>query len=201
MNPHEHHRQEAPSTLRFAVVTVSDSRTRDTDESGALITDRLRNGGHEVLEHIVLPDEIDEIRGTVNMLARDPEIDVIVTNGGTGVSTRDVSIEAVTPLFGKRLPGFGELLRMLSYETIGAAAFLSRAQAGTIPAPDAVKIVFQLPGSPNACDLAVSDMILPEVTHLFSQANRGMDLAGRRAQSDEERTLKGDDEDDDGEEE
>lgn len=176
--PHKHH-QAAPTALRWAVITISDTRHVEDDESGHLILQALHNAGHEVLEHLVLPDDMDEIRGTVSMLARDPEIDGVITTGGTGVSVRDVSIEAVAPLVGKRLPGFGELFRQLSYEQIGPSAYLSRAQAATVPAPDAVKVLYQLPGSPAACELAVSDLIIPEAGHLFAQANHGLDFAER----------------------
>lgn len=179
MQPHEAHTHHAPEHLRWAVVTISDSRTAQNDDSGDLLVDRLRAAGHTVLEQLIIPDDIAEIRGTINMLARDPELDAIITNGGTGPSARDVSIEAVAPLVGKVLPGFGELFRHFSYEQVGAAAYLSRSQAATIPAPDANKLLYQLPGSPDACELAITDLILPVAGHFFSQANRGIDLAER----------------------
>lgn len=176
--PHEH-RRHAAEALRWAIITISDTRDVADDESGHLLVQALQHAGHEVLEHLILPDDMDEIRGTVSMLVRDPELDGIITTGGTGASVRDVTIEAVSPLVGKVLPGFGELFRQLSFEEIGAAAYLSRAQAATLPAPDAVKVLYQLPGSPAACELAVTDLIIPEAGHLFAQANHGLDLAER----------------------
>lgn len=178
--PHRHH-EAAPTHLQWAVVTISDSRTRDTDESGELLVNRLDHAGHEVLEQLIVPDDIAEIRGTINMLARDPEIDGIITNGGTGPSARDVTLEATAALVGKVLPGFGELFRRFSFEEIGASAYLSRALAATLPAPDAVKLLYHLPGAPGACELAVTDLILPEAGHFFHQANRGLDLEARFA--------------------
>lgn len=205
MHPHHAHHDQAPSLLHWAVVTISDSRTPEDDDSGDLLVTRLSTAKHEVLEQLIVPDDIAEIRGTVHMLARDPEIDAIITNGGTGPSARDVTIEALAPLVGKVLPGFGELFRHFSYERIGASAFLSRAQAATLPAPDAVKLLFQLPGSPDGCELAVTDLILPEAGHFFHQANRGLDLQARFAKrrgegppgdGDDEDDLEDDDEDD-----
>lgn len=181
-----HHKHLAPERLRWAVVTVSDSRTEADDDSGRLLVERLEGMGHDVLEHLVVPDDMEEIRGTVEMLSRDPEVDGIITNGGTGASARDVTIEALDALVGKVLPGFGELFRMLSYESIGTAAYLGRARAATLPAPDAVKILYQLPGSPDACELAITELILPEAGHFFSQANRGTDLSERWSDDEEE---------------
>ncbi len=180
-HPHEEHHEAAPRRLRWAVVTVSDTRTDETDASGPVLIDALLAAGHEVLERLILPDDMEEIRGSLDMLLRDPELDAIITTGGTGLSPRDVTIEAVTPLLGKTLPGFGELFRALSYESIGTASVLSRATAGTAAAPDANKLLYVLPGSPDACELAVTDLILPEAGHAFAQANRGMDLEGRFA--------------------
>lgn len=184
-SPSGGHHAAAPPHLRWAVITISDSRDRDDDDSGHLVIERLQHSGHKVLEHLVIPDDVDEIRGTISMFVRDPELDAIITTGGTGIGPRDVSIEAASPLLGKALPGFGELLRHLSFERVGAAAYASRAQAGTLPAPDATKLLFQLPGSPDACELAITDLILPEAGHLFAQANRGMDFDERFAEGDE----------------
>lgn len=198
MHTHEAHAQEAPERLRWAVITVSDSRRTENDDSGHLLVERLTHAKHEVLEQLIIPDDIAEIRGTITMVARDPEIDAIITNGGTGPSARDVTIEATAPLIGKVLPGFGELFRQFSYEQIGASAYLSRAQAATLPAPDAVKILFQLPGSPEACELGVTDLIIPVAGHFFHQANRGLDVAARfRERGAEKEDDEGDDDSDD----
>jgi molybdenum cofactor biosynthesis protein B len=159
--PHEHHHHEhSPAHLKFAVITASDSRTNESDLSGGLIREHLETAGHRVTHHEIVRDDADAIRNAVEKrLALD---DGVIINGGTGITARDVTIEAVRPLFDKELDGFGELFRMLSYQEVGAAAFLSRATAGVSRG----KIVVALPGSPDACRLAMDKLLLPQLGHL-----------------------------------
>ncbi|MGH9361376.1 MAG: MogA/MoaB family molybdenum cofactor biosynthesis protein, partial [Thermoanaerobaculia bacterium] len=165
----EEHRAYAPRVLGFAAVTVSDSRTAETDGGGRAIREAAERAGHRVVETRIVRDEVEAIRGAVRDLLALPEVDVVVLTGGTGVAPRDVTLEAVAPLLERPLEGFGELFRMLSYEQVGAAAMLSRAAAGIV----AGKAVFALPGSPKAVTLAMEKLILPEAGHLISQARRG----------------------------
>jgi molybdopterin adenylyltransferase len=159
MSVHEHkHRPGRP--LKAGVITVSDSRTQATDTSGKAIGDLLKGAGHEVAYYEVMPDEPRRIADAVN--SHLAALDVIVINGGTGISPRDQTYEAVKALLDKELDGFGELFRMLSYQEIGSAAFLSRAVAGV----SAGKILVSLPGSPAACRLGMEKLLLPELGHM-----------------------------------
>ena len=162
MSVHEHkHRPSRP--LKAGVITVSDSRTEQTDTSGKLIRDLLQQAGHEVAYHEIMPDEPRLIAEAV--VAHRSGLDVIVINGGTGISPRDQTYEAVKGLLDKELDGFGELFRMLSYQEIGSAAFLSRAVAGI----SAGKILVSLPGSTAACRLGLEKLLLPELGHMANQ--------------------------------
>lgn len=159
MSVHEHkHRPTRP--LKAGVITVSDSRTAQTDISGKLISDLLKGAGHEIAYYEVMPDEPRRIAAAV--LEQRERLDVIVINGGTGIAPRDQTYEAVTGLLDKELDGFGELFRMLSYQEIGSAAFLSRAVAGI----SAGKILVSLPGSTAACRLGLEKLLLPELGHM-----------------------------------
>jgi molybdopterin adenylyltransferase len=159
MSVHEHkHKQGRP--LRVGVITVSDSRTESTDGSGALIRELLAGAGHDVAYYEIMPDESRRISAAVT--AHRAELDAIVINGGTGISPRDQTYEAVKGLLDKELDGFGELFRMLSYQEIGSAAFLSRATAGV----SAGKILVSLPGSTAACRLGLEKLLLPELGHM-----------------------------------
>jgi molybdopterin adenylyltransferase len=150
--------ERAFSSLRIAVVTVSDSRTLQTDTSGALVSDALARAGHEVALRRIVKDELLEIRELVQTCVLDPSIEVIVTTGGTGVTARDVT-PAVAPLVTKPIPGFGELFRMLSYAEIGAATIQSRAEAALC----GTTLVFVLPGSTGAVGLALEKIIVPQL--------------------------------------
>ncbi|MGO9061013.1 MAG: molybdenum cofactor biosynthesis protein B [Candidatus Binataceae bacterium] len=162
MSVHDHkHRPSRP--LKAGVITVSDSRTEQTDTSGKLIRDLLQQAGHEVAYHEIMPDEPRLIAEAV--VAHRSGLDVIVINGGTGISPRDQTYEAVKGLLDKELDGFGELFRMLSYQEIGSAAFLSRAVAGI----SAGKILVSLPGSTAACRLGLEKLLLPELGHMANQ--------------------------------
>jgi molybdopterin adenylyltransferase len=165
------HRAEARrfDRLRLAVLTVSDSRTAETDESGPLARRLFAEAGHEDAVHALLPNDEPRVRALVaEWLARD-DLDAIVVTGGTGLGSRDRTIEAVTPLFEKAIPGFGELFRLLSFqEQVGTAAILSRAAAGSARG----KVVISLPGSRAAVELAVTRILLPELPHLLREVRR-----------------------------
>ncbi len=160
MSAEQHHHHGGHKSLRVGVVTASDTRSAETDESGRLIREMLAAAGHRVEYYAVLPDEPSRIRGAlIENLAR---LDAIIVNGGTGISARDSTIEAVRALLDKELEGFGELFRHLSYQEIGPAAILSRALAGVAMG----KIVVSLPGAPAACRLAMEKLLIPELGHM-----------------------------------
>jgi molybdenum cofactor biosynthesis protein B len=160
MPSHEHHRHDARANLKIAVITASDSRTPETDESGGVIRTTLERAGHAIAHYQVLPDSPEQIqRAVVDFL---PNADAVIISGGTGIGARDSTIEAIRPLLSRELEGFGELFRMLSYQEIGPAAFLSRALAGISQG----KIVVALPGSPEACRLAMEKLLIPELGHM-----------------------------------
>jgi molybdenum cofactor biosynthesis protein B len=160
------HKEHAPTSVKCGVVTVSDSRTPETDESGKLVRDLLQKAGHSVLFNVIVKDEPKMIADAVEQASWTCE--AIVTNGGTGVGKRDVTIPTLVPMFERTLPGFGELFRFLSYETIGSAAMLSGAVAGVYHG----RLVFCLPGSPDACRLGVEKLILPELGHAVGVLGR-----------------------------
>jgi len=166
--PNEDHYRAAPGRARFAVVTVSDSRSEASDIGGARLIDLLRRQGQETTRKRLVPDEPDDLRQEVEAALAAAEVDCVLVTGGTGISPRDVTIEAVVPLFDKELSGFGEIFRALSFAEIGPAAMLSRATAGVVGG----KAVFLLPGSPAALELAMHRLILPEIGHLLGQARR-----------------------------
>ncbi|HKV53071.1 MAG TPA: molybdenum cofactor biosynthesis protein B [Candidatus Binataceae bacterium] len=160
MAAQEHHHHGGHVHLKMAVITASDSRTAETDESGRLIKQMLEGAGHTVAHYEVLPDSPDRIRQalTENLAT----VDGFIFNGGTGIAPRDTTIEALRPMLSKELEGFGELFRMLSYNEVGSAAMLSRALGGISHG----RIVFTLPGSPEACRLAMEKLVLPELGHM-----------------------------------
>jgi molybdenum cofactor biosynthesis protein B len=160
MPSHEHHRHDARAHLKIAVITASDSRTPETDESGGVIRSTLERAGHAIAHYQVLPDSPEQIRRAVADFL--PNVDAVIISGGTGIGARDSTIEAIRPLLSRELEGFGELFRMLSYQEIGPAAFLSRALAGIGQG----KIVVALPGSPAACRLAMEKLLIPELGHM-----------------------------------
>jgi len=154
-----HHRHDARAIV-CAVLTISDTRNEQDDTSGQRIRDLLRDGGHHVAAYQIVPDEPQRIRSALGALAND--VAVVLCNGGTGLAQRDTTFETVAALVDKEISGFGELFRMLSYEQIGAAAMLSRAIAGVV----GDRVVFCMPGSTKAVDLAMRKLILPELGHL-----------------------------------
>jgi molybdenum cofactor biosynthesis protein B len=162
------HRESAPEHVRVAVLTISDTRTPETDTGGDTIEELMRGAGHEVVERGVVKDDAARIRTeVVDLLAR-PDVDAVITTGGTGISARDTTYEVVERLLDKRLDGFGEIFRMLSYEEIGAAAVLSRAVAGAV----GTKLVACLPGSRNAVRLAVEKLLAPEIHHVVFELKK-----------------------------
>ena len=173
---HNHHDHDVDS-VAAAVVTVSSSRSTDEDPAGDYVAAAFEEAGHEVAVRELIPDDYDSVQGTVDRLARRKDTDVVVTTGGTGVTPDDVTPEAVRGLFAKRLPGFGELFRRLSYEEIGTRTIGSRATAGVVSATP----VFCLPGSENAVRLGVDEIVLPEVGHLSGLAARGLEEDGTEA--------------------
>jgi molybdopterin adenylyltransferase len=156
---------DQPVAINCAVITVSDTRTAETDRSGQLMQQLLLTAGHQVGDYIILKDEPSEIRTLLKNWGQRPEIDVILLNGGTGIAPRDTTYDAVASLLEKTLPGFGEIFRTLSYAEVGSRAMASRAIAGTL----GHQIVFSVPGSSNAVQLAMEKLILPELRHLVSQ--------------------------------
>jgi molybdenum cofactor biosynthesis protein B len=152
MSPSSHveHKAAAPASVRCFVITVSDTRTKDTDSSGRAIADLLGGAGHPVVGRTIVKDDAELVRSTIERQLANPEVQVIITTGGTGISSRDSTYEAVNGMLHKKLDGFGELFRLISYEQIGAAAMLSRACAGLV----AGRIVVSLPGSEAAVRLA-----------------------------------------------
>lgn len=163
-----HRSQAGRPVLGFALLTVSDSRNERTDKGGELLAALVAEAGHRLASRALVPDEVEAIRGEVRAALAMPDVDVVLVTGGTGLAPRDVTIEAVTPLFEREIPGFGELFRMLSFAEIGAAAMLSRASAGL----NSGRAIFLLPGSPAALELALSRLVLPEIAHLLAQARR-----------------------------
>jgi len=162
------HKEHAPKSVRCFVVTVSDTRTEETDTSGRAIAELLKAGGHEVVGHVIVKDEPTIVRSTIERHLASLDVDVIISTGGTGSTSRDTTFEAVDALLEKRLHGFGELFRMLSYQQIGAAAMMSRATAGLA----AGRIIVALPGSEAGVRLAMEKLVLPELGHLVQQAHR-----------------------------
>ena len=164
----EQHRSYAPDQVVCQVLTVSDSRTRADDTAGALIEAGLTEAGHRIERRAIVRDEADRIRAAVREGVESSEVDAVIVCGGTGVAPRDVTPEAVEPLLDKRLDGFGELFRALSFEEIGAAAMLSRALAGVAGRT----AVYVMPGSSAAAKLGLERLILPELAHLVGQLRR-----------------------------
>jgi len=176
----DHHHHHDAESVAVAVVTVSSSRSADEDPAGDYVAAAFEEAGHEVAVRELIPDDYDSVQGTVDRLARRKDTDAVVTTGGTGVTPDDVTPEAVRGLFAKRLPGFGELFRRLSHEVVGTRTIGSRATAGVVSATP----VFCLPGSENAVQLGVDEIILAEVGHLVGLAGRGLDEEGDEKDAD-----------------
>jgi molybdenum cofactor biosynthesis protein B len=162
------HKRHAPRSVRVFVLTISDSRSEETDTSGRSAQELIEAAGHLVAGYRIVKDEPTEVTHLIRRIADERTADVIITSGGTGITARDRTYEAVTALLDKRLDGFGELFRMLSYQEIGSAAMLSRAVAGLYQGV----AVFCTPGSTAAVQLALDKLILPELGHLVFEAHR-----------------------------
>jgi len=162
------HKATAPKSVGCFVLTVSDTKNPETDTSGAVIRELLTAAGHRVAGSAIVRDEPAEVARLVRDACARDDVQTVILTGGTGITSRDSTYEAVEALLDKRLPGFGELFRMLSFQEIGAAAMLSRAQMGI----HARRIVVSLPGSPNACRLALDKLLIPELGHLLREASR-----------------------------
>lgn len=168
MRPDLEHKQHAPHIVRCFVLTVSDTRTADTDTGGRAVVNLLTEAGHAVVGRALVKDDGPAVRAVVETQLESAEVDVIITTGGTGITSRDSTFEAVDALLEKRLDGFGELFRMLSYEQVGASAMMSRATAGLARG----HIIIALPGSEAAVRLAMDRLVVPELGHLVQQARK-----------------------------
>ena len=157
------HKGKAHRTVRCAVITLSDTRTEETDTSGKRIKDLLAEQGQPVVAYRILKDEPEQLAAVVQALLARPEVDAIITNGGTGIAPRDTTFEAIQGLLEKEITGFGEMFRMLSYADIGAAAMLTRATAGVANG----KVIISLPGSTGAVELGMTKLVLPELGHMM----------------------------------
>jgi molybdenum cofactor biosynthesis protein B len=164
----QQHRAEAPHVVTAAVITISDTRTKETDTSGKKIVDSMTAAGHKILAWEIVPDEPTRIKPLIDKLRESPELDVILMTGGTGIGSRDQTFETVSSLLDKTLPGFGEIFRVLSYEEIGPAAMLSRAIGGLIGRT----LLLSMPGSTPAVRLALEKLIVPEIGHLVREARK-----------------------------
>lgn len=165
MNPPLPHPDASDVPVNCAVITVSDTRTLETDKSGQLIQSLLKQAGYQIQDYLILPDEPQEIRSKVLGFCQRRDLDALMINGGTGIAPRDTTYDALERILEKILPGFGEIFRSLSYAEIGSRAIASRAVAGICQGT----LVFSLPGSTNAVKLAMEKLILPELTHLVTQ--------------------------------
>jgi len=162
------HKESAPETVRVAILTISDTRTPQTDTGGDVAQELLEGAGQEVVERRIVRDEVSGIRNSlIDLLARS-DVDAVVATGGTGISARDTTYEVVERMVEKKLDGFGEIFRMLSYEEIGSAAIMSRALAGSVGS----KFVASLPGSRNAVRLAVEKLLVPELSHVVFELRK-----------------------------
>ena len=165
---HKQHEAQGPEKVRCAVITVSDSRTLETDTGGQAVIDHLTAAGHAVVCREIVPDEPSRMKPLLASLRDRDDVDVILLTGGTGITSRDQTYETVSELLDKPLPGYGEVFRMLSYQDIGAAAILSRAVGGLMNR----KVLLTMPGSPAAVRLAMEKIIVPQIPHLVREARR-----------------------------
>ncbi len=161
----EEHRAEGPDIVACGVLTVSDTRTEETDTSGKLLMNMLRDGGHKVVFYRIVRDEPAQIRESLLEACANPDVQVLISNGGTGITKRDTTYDVVVSILEKEMHGFGELFRHVSFQDIGAAAILTRATAGTCQDT----IIMTLPGSGNACRTGLEKIILPEISHMVRE--------------------------------
>ncbi len=163
----DEHKKQSPLATGCAIVTVSDTRSQAEDGSGALIREMLESAGHAIVGYVIVRDDPEAISAAVSRFAAEQSVDAVIVNGGTGLSPRDNTYEAIMAVLTSKIDGFGELFRSLSYLEIGSAAMLSRAVAGLL----GTTVVFALPGSSGGCRLAVDKLIVPELGHIVSLAN------------------------------
>jgi molybdopterin adenylyltransferase len=167
----QEHKKQAAKIVGCKIITVSDTRDKETDKSGKVMIELLEQAGHKIIDYIIVKDESAPIEDEIIKGCTNEDIDVILTNGGTGIAKRDVTIETVQNLLEKEMVGFGELFRMLSYqEDIGSSAILSRAIAGVVKN----KAVFSTPGSTGAVKLAMNKLILPEIGHVVRELKKDL---------------------------
>ncbi len=164
----QQHREAAPETIQAAVLTISDTRTREDDTGGDTVQELLEAAGHKIVRREIVRDDAPRIRTVLIDLLADSDVDAVVTSGGTGISGRDTTYEVVDRMIEKKLDGFGEIFRMLSYEEIGAAAIMSRAVAGAV----GTKFIASLPGSRNAVRLAMEKLLVPEMAHVVFELRK-----------------------------
>jgi molybdenum cofactor biosynthesis protein B len=168
MSTHLEHKSAAPASIGCAIITCSDTRTPETDISGQLIRKLLEGQGHTVHEYRVVKDDPYQIQLQIALALINPAVQAIIINGGTGIARRDSTFESVDAMFEKRLDGFGQLFRVLTYQEIGSAAIMTRATAGVVQG----RVVFSIPGSEHAVRLAMEKLILPELGHLVQQLTK-----------------------------
>ena len=162
------HKELSPRQIDFVVLTISDTRTEATDESGRLIVSSLEEGGHRVREHLIIKNNPSELLSRLESFLGREDVGAVITTGGTGISRGDITVETVNWLIEKKIDGFGELFRFLTYQEIGSGSIMSRALAGVAKG----KVIICLPGSVDAVKLAVDRIILPEIGHLTREAMR-----------------------------
>lgn len=158
----EHREKAGKGSVTVAIVTVSDTRTPETDQNRKYIESRMAELGHKVAAYRLIKDEPDQVAAVLEELTAMPEVRILLFNGGTGISPRDTTYDVISRYLEKTLPGFGELFRMFSFQEVGAAAMFSRATAGVYNGT----LVFSMPGSPNAVNVALEKLIIPEINHL-----------------------------------
>jgi molybdopterin adenylyltransferase len=164
----QQHRENAPDSVACVIVTVSDTRTPETDKSGQIMRNRLEQAGHSVVDYRIVPDEPEVIGALLDDIAGRSDCRAVLFNGGTGIASRDTTYDVISSRLEKTLVGFGEIFRVLSYEEIGAAAMLSRATAGVYQG----KLIFSTPGSSNAVALAMDKLIAGELGHLVYEVTK-----------------------------
>jgi molybdenum cofactor biosynthesis protein B len=165
---YKEHKEHAQEFVNVGIITVSTTRTKDDDISGKTIITQLESKGHTIVYYDIVKDDILQVRGAIEHALEKQGLDAVILNGGTGVSKKDMTIEAVEPFIEKELVGFGEIFRYLSYKEIGSPAVLSRTVAGVSEG----RIIICLPGSTNACSLAMEKLVLPELGHMVYEAGR-----------------------------
>lgn len=168
MAAHLEHKAQAPAQIGCAVITCSDTRTPETDTSGYRMMHMLKDAGHTVLSYQLIADEPKKIKAAVKKAVKNRRVQAIVINGGTGIAKRDSTFEAVDGMLEKRLEGFGEIFRFLTYQEIGSPAIMTRATAGTYKG----RVIFSTPGSENAVRLAMEKLILPELGHIIRELTK-----------------------------